>query len=131
MCLLCGGCLPIFCFYDSNLLRLTSFAACGLPGAIEYFTLALVKHKKLGILTQKRMNAILYNYIRFPMTLYSITVIHIAYTLGLTPSSSPIVVYYVIFLVYINGSFYNKLTIENHIQHKVAMRLNYLNAGRS
>ena len=121
-----GGCVPIFCSYNSNLIRLASFAGCGLPGAFEYFTLALVKHNKMNSLTQKWMNALMYNYFRYPATVYSVTVIHIAYSMSLTPAASIVIVYYIIFIIFMNGSFYNKLTIENHIHHRVAIKLNSL-----
>ena len=124
------GCIPIFCFYNSNLIRLASFAGCGLPGAIEYFMLALVKHKKLGSLTQKRMNSLMYNYFRYPATVYSVTVIHVAYTQGLTPVAPIAMVYYIIFIVFMNGSFYNKLTLENYVEHRIAFKLHSLNSGR-
>ncbi len=124
------GCIPIFYYYNSNLIRLTMFSACGLPGAIEYLTLTLVKHNKINSLTQKRFNSYLYNYFRYPTTIYSITIIYIAYLHDLTPVIYPIIVYYIMFLIFINGSFYNKLTLENHIQHKIAHRFNYLNAHR-
>lgn len=118
-----GGCLPIFYLYNTNLTRLASFAGCGLPGAIEYFTLSLVKHKKMNSLTQKQMNSFMYNYFRFPATLYSISVIHIAYMMSLTPPCSAALVYYIIFIIFLNGSFYNKLTVENHIEHKLLLKI--------
>jgi hypothetical protein len=110
----CGG-IPLFYYYNSNLTRLTSFAVCGLPGAIEYFTLTLVKHNKMKSLTQKQFNSYLYNYFRYPITIYGITIIYIAHTQNLTSETPSIVIYYIIFLVFMNGSFYNKLTIENAI----------------
>ena len=74
------------------------FSACGLPGAIEYLTLTLVKHNKINSLTQKRFNSYLYNYFRYPTTIYSITIIYIAYLHDLTPVIYPIIIYYIMFL---------------------------------
>ena len=73
------------------------------------------------------MNAIMYNYFRYPATVYSVTIIHIAYSMSLTPAASIIIVYYIIFIIFMNGSFYNKLTIENHLHHLVARKLHSLN----
>lgn len=125
------GCIPIFCFYNTNLIRLATFAGCGLPGAIEYFTLSLVKHKKLNSLTQKRLNSYMYNYFRFPATVYSISIIHIAYIMNLTPAAHIALVYYIIFIVFLNGSFYNKLTLDNHTEHKLLLKINNSNTKKN
>ena len=105
------GCVPIFYCYSSNLIRLTTFSGCGLPGAIEYLTLTLVKNNKLNSLKQKRFNSHLYNYFRYPTTIYSITVIYISYLQDLTQVIHPIIIYYIMLLVFINGSLDRKSVV--------------------
>ena len=55
-----AGFLPGILLSNSNLTRLVSFSGCGLTGVIEYATLALVKHKRLDYLTQKKINSYIY-----------------------------------------------------------------------
>jgi hypothetical protein len=116
------GCAPGFLIYNNNLVRLSSFAACGLTGTIEYFTLALVKHKKLNSLTQKNISSYLYNYVRYPLSIYSILAIYIVYINNPLIVTNTWLLMYVTFIIFLNGSFYNKLTIENYIIHKMIER---------
>ena len=52
------GVIPSLIFYNINLIRLAWFPTCGLPGCIEYLTLALVKHDRLCHIKQKRLNCL-------------------------------------------------------------------------
>lgn len=119
-----GGCIPACLFYNNNLMRLSSFAGCGLTGSIEYLTLALVKHNRLESLTQKKFNAYIYNYLRYPFTLYSVIATHIVSAENPNLVSWPIFLIYTNILVFLNGSFYNKLTIENYVTHKMVKNNN-------
>ena len=49
-----------------KLLSMSYFIGCGLPGAIDYGALTLVKHKKMNKLTEKYLNSLLNLYIRIP-----------------------------------------------------------------
>ena len=116
-----GGILPAYLYYNSNLTRLVSFSSCGLTGSIEYFMLALVKHKYLSALTQKRFNSYMYNYVRYPLSMYSVIANYVAYiNIDTLREGGPILLLYTNFLMYFNGSFYNKLTVENYVEHKMA-----------
>ena len=114
-----GGCLPTILLYKSNLVRLGWFACCGLPGFIEYLCLALVKHNKLSALTQKNICSYIYNWIRYPITIYCATLTYIAYISNITNGENGWSLTYISFILFFNGGFYNKLTIENYIIHKL------------
>ena len=105
--------------YNNNLMRLSIFASCGLTGIIEYFTLALVKHKKLNILTQKKLNAYMYNYLRYPLSIYSIIAAYMVYIHNPFIIDNVWIFIYINLIIFLNGSFYNKLTIENYIKYKL------------
>jgi len=112
------GVVPTIIFYDSNLVRLAWFPTCGLPGCIEYFTLALVKHGKLHYIVQKKIASYIYNFFRYPLTIYGPTLTYIAYKQKLLINYNPYILLYFNFILFFNGAFYNKVTIENYILHK-------------
>jgi hypothetical protein len=116
------GIIPCILCHSSNLIRIGSFTLCGLPGAIEYGTLSLVKHNKIKSITQKRIVSYIYNYFRYPITIYSSTLTYIAYIQGFKTNTDPRLILYVNLLLIINGSFYNKLTIENYMEHKLLVK---------
>ena len=127
------GVIPAILYYDFNLIKLAWFTACGLPGFIEYFSLSLVKHDKITSLTQKRVIAYVYNYIRFPIAVFGITVTYVIYknynNLDVDPNiindlNGYLIIYFNL-LLFFNGAFYNKLTIENYIVHKHRLVNNY------
>jgi hypothetical protein len=122
-----GGVLPAIVFYNSNLTRIGWFAASGLPGCIEYFCLSLVKHGKMNHILQKKINAYIYNYIRYPITIYCPAITYTAYKYGLLINYNPYILIYVNLILFINGGFYNKLTIENYISHKYKKNHSYNN----
>lgn len=112
------GVVPSILYYNSNLVRFAWFPTCGLPGCIEYFTLALVKHGKLESIKQKRINSYIYNYLRYPLTIYGPTITYVAYKNNLLSETNPYMLVYFNFLLFFNGAFYNKVTVENYILHK-------------
>ena len=112
------GVMPSLILYNTNMIRLAWFPTCGLPGCIEYFTLSLVKHDKLDPLTQKRINSYIYNYLRYPITVYGPTVTYIAYKQNLLYNTNAFIIVYFNLILFFNGAFYNKVSIENYILHK-------------
>ena len=113
------GLIPTLFIYNNNLVRLGWFAVGGLPGSIEYLTLSLVKHDKMCYINQKRITAYIYNYIRYPITIYCPALTYVAYKENKLPDIiNPIILTYICFLLFFNGGFYNKLTIENYITHR-------------
>ena len=117
------GALPVYYFYNYNTIRLCTFVGCGLPGLIEYTTLSLVKNNKMSSLTQKSLISNIYNYFRYPLTIFSASAIYIANQNLYTniPSNN---ILFVILMIFLNGSYFNKITIENCIHHKIMFELN-------
>lgn len=112
------GVIPSIVYYNNNLIRLAWLPSCGLPGCIEYFTLSLVKHDKLASIRQKRINSYVYNYIRYPLTVIGPTITYVAYKNNLLPNTNGFILLYFNCILFFNGAFYNKITIENYILHK-------------
>ena len=111
------GFVPAFLVYTNNLIRLASFAGCGITGFLEYSSLVLVKHNLIDSLKQKKFNSYLYNYVRYPLSLYSIVAMYLAYRKN-NLTINPLMLTYISIIIFFNGAFYNKLTVENYIQHK-------------
>lgn len=116
------GTLPIYYFYNINLIRFASFTGCGLPGVIEYFTLTLVKHEKMKSLTQKTIMVYVYNYFRYPVSIFSASLIYYNHIIGLTKNISNFWVSYIIFMIVFNSAYFNKLTIENRTWHYLSIK---------
>ena len=114
------ACLPAYIFYNNNLLRLSVFATCGATGSIEYFMLALVKHNRLTSIKQKMYNTYIYNYLRYPFSMYSVIAIYISslYNPEII-GNHPVLLLFMNLTILLNGAFYNKLAIENYIEHKM------------
>lgn len=116
------GTIPVYYYYNYNLVRLATFTGCGLPGAIEYGLLSLVKHNKMSSLRNKIIMSNIYNYFRYPFSILAGTMVYQCYILGYTPNVSKNVVFYTIFMIYFNGSYFNKLTIENKTWHSLVIK---------
>uniref|UniRef100_A0A6C0AKM5 TLC domain-containing protein n=1 Tax=viral metagenome TaxID=1070528 RepID=A0A6C0AKM5_9ZZZZ len=112
------GAIPMLLYWKGPFMQLTMFFTCGLPGAIDYFTLCLVKHNYILKLEQKNMSSLINNYLRFPGTIFSTTICYIGYMENIT-NYHPIFVGYGIFLIYFNGAYFSKLAIENNILHRL------------
>ena len=117
------GTIPVYYLYDKNVIRLTTFVGCGLPGSIEYLTLSLVKNNRMKQIHQKRIMAYIYNYFRYPFSIFSTSMIYMLHNLGYTNIKN-ISISYIIILIFFNGGFYNRVTIENYALHK------YIHYGR-
>ena len=116
------GTLPVYYYYNVNIIRLATFVGCGLPGAIEYCTLSLVKNNKITSLTQKTIMSNIYNYFRYPFGVYVCSYIYLVHIIGFTSWLNDFTVYYTIFMIFFNGSYFNKLTIENATWHRLSIR---------
>jgi len=112
------GLLPTLLIKTNNIMRIAWLSTCGLPGCIEYFTLSLVKHNKMCYIRQKNIISHVYNYIRYPITIYCPTVTYIAYCENKLIDYNVCIILYINLMLFFNGAFYNKLTVENYILHK-------------
>ena len=109
------GVVPCAFLFKTNISRLITFTGCGLPGIIEYGTLTLMKNNKISSLFQKKINSIMYAYLRCPLSIFNVSFMYIGYKTGYFENENPIILLYIIFLTYINGTFYNMLAIENYV----------------
>ena len=112
------GAVPMLLYWKGPFMQLTLFFTCGLPGAIDYFTLCLVKHNYILKTEQKNISSLINNYMRFPGTVFSVTICYIGYMENKI-NYHPIFVVYGIFLIYFNGAYFSKLAIENNIVHRL------------
>ena len=67
---------------------------------------------------QKNIISHVYNYIRYPITIYCPTVTYIAYCENKLIDYNVYIILYINLMLFFNGAFYNKLTVENYVLHK-------------
>jgi len=118
------GVLPCIFFWNYNIINLWILSGCGLPGAIEYFMLSLVKKDMLSCKRQKYISANINNYMRLPITMYGLSLTYIAYMEKIIYCNS-IFLIYICILIYTNGTFFNKVAIENYIKYKYTNKIEY------
>ena len=65
-------------------------------------------------------NTYIYNYLRYPFSMYSVIAIYISslYNPEII-GNYPMLLLFMNLTILLNGSFYNKLAIENYIEHKM------------
>ena len=118
------GVFPCIFYWKYNIINLWILPGCGLPGAIDYFMLTLVKNNMLSYEKQKCISSNINNYMRLPISIYGLSLTYIAYMERLIYCNSIFFIYTLI-LIYINGTFFNKLAIENHIKYKYTNKISY------
>ena len=97
-------------FGNINIINLLYFTGCGFTGAIEYFLLSLKKHNVISRNYQKLINSYIYNYIRYPSSIFCITMFYLHYNLG-NLSISYFKLLFTMIISFFNGSYYNYLTL--------------------
>ena len=112
------GVLPSILFLETNQYLLIYISCCGLPGLFEYFYLALYKNDYITLLDSKLMNIIIHNFIRYPLCISGSTFNLIAYKNGILKDNF-FMTLYINFLLYINGSIYNYLTLNSYFIKKI------------
>ena len=118
------GILPSLIFVRTNQIYLGYIACSGIPGVIEYSILSLYKNNKINLITQKKINSSLYNYVRYPMCLFgsSINILAMNYN-SIARSEKLYVTLYLNLLLFINGSLFNELTMTSYISNYYKNRL--------
>ena len=106
--------VPGIFFWSNPLIHVWYIFACGIPGGIEYYMLCFVKHGYMSKLTQKRWSSLINTYIRCPGILFVSFASYIGYMSGLIDLPGWFV-FYLCFSVFMNGTFFGKLSVENHI----------------
>lgn len=118
------GAIPSFLFVKSNIMKQANLIGCGIPGFIEYTTLSLVKHNIISSNTQKKISSYMYSYFRGPMCMFSATFLILYNNQQICRiKENYMLLNYLSFCCYINGSFFSKLAIENSIEYKYSKNL--------
>lgn len=116
--------LPTVCIpgmvYDWGCLCnwLVSFV-CGVPGAVDYFVLAMQKEGRLGGWNQKRLSANLNVWVRLPGTLTGTVIAAVLYRQGVAKGVPTwALITQVVFLSF-NVLYYTKQSVLNYALHSV------------
>ena len=109
------GVLPTIFYIKTNQIYLGYIACCGIPGVIEYGTLALYKKNKLSLNTQKHIICYLYNYLRYPLALYGCFLNYISWKYNNVLNSENLYFsIYINILLFLNGSVFNQLYLKSY-----------------
>ena len=111
------GVIPGMIYVKSNQIYLHKIACSGIPGIIEYGTLALYKNNRISKINQKYINTLLYVYFRLPLCILGVTMNYMAYNEKLIKDPLWITLY-VNFLLYLNGTVFTFLTVDSYCKVK-------------
>ncbi len=111
------GVLPSVLYIEYNQLYLGYLACSGIPGVIEYGTLALYKNDKISLFNQKRICTFLYIYLRFPLCIYGVTMNCIGYKMNIIKDNL-LLTFYINLLLYLNGTIFTHLTCASYFRIK-------------
>ena len=67
----------------------------------------------------------MYVYLRNPLAIFNVSFMYISYINGNLAEEGPYILFYIMALTYFNGTFYNKLAVENYRDTYYKMYLNY------
>ena len=111
------GVLPVIFYINYNQIFLGYIACNGIPGIIEYGTLALYKNNKISIYTQKCVSSLLYIYLRLPLCITGVCYNFIGYNNGYIKDNLYLSLYINV-LLYFNGTFFTHLTLQSFYKIK-------------
>ena len=113
------GILPTILWVKTNQIYYGYIACSGIPGIIEYGILTLTKNGKISQYKQKLINAFIYNYIRCPMCIYGActNITMLKYNKILRVDNIYLTIY-INFLLFLNGTIFNQLTLSSYYKHK-------------
>lgn len=117
------GVFPCFLCLQSNQYVMAYIACAGLPGIIEYGTLALYKNEKISLLKQKQINSLLYIFFRYPLCVFGVTVNFINYKSNILKDNL-FMTLYLNYLLFFNGSLFTFLTLESYFRLKYNIKKN-------
>ena len=90
----------------------TGMLICGLPGGITYVCLCLVKYKKMGKITEKKINRFLNLYLRGPGLIMVAFSLWISFMNGTLPFH-PIIAALMGGFIFFNGVYYTDEVVGN------------------
>lgn len=111
------GVVPVIKYINYNQIYLGYLSCSGLPGIIEYGTLALYKNNKMTLIRQKQILTYVYIYLRLPLCIFGSTMNYIAVLNGYI-SDNIYLTFYINVLLYLNGTFFADLTVESYYKTK-------------
>ncbi len=111
------GIIPGMIFINSNQLFFHKISCGGLPGMIEYASLVLYKHDIISKYRQKRLNTILYIFLRLPLCIFGAVYNMLAYYHGYIEDPLWITLY-VNIMLYFNGTLFTYLTGDSFYKLK-------------
>lgn len=113
------GIVPTILYINTNQIYFGYIACSGIPGIIEYSVLTLMKNNIITQYKQKKINAFIYNYIRYPMCVYGActNIIMTRYNKILKKDNIYITIYINI-LLFLNGTIFNQLTLATYYKTK-------------
>jgi len=111
------GIIPGMLFTNSNQLYFQLISGGGITGMIEYGSLSLMKHDMITKYNQKRLNMIIYIFVRLPLCVTGCVCNIIAYSNNLINDQLWITVYLNL-LLYLNGTLFTYLTCKSYADYK-------------
>ena len=111
------GVLPVIFYINSNQIYLGYIACNGIPGIIEYGSLALYKNNKITLYKQKCICSMLYIYLRLPLCVMGIVYNYLGYIYNYY-SDNVYLTFYINTLLYFNGTFFTHLTLQSFYKVK-------------
>ena len=116
------GIIPNILITQSNQSCLAYIACMGIPGIIEYTSLALYKNNYINLLDQRKLIAFIYNYFRYPLCVFGVTLNYINYKNSKLIDNFYLTVHLNV-LLFINGALFNYLTINSYCEHKNKLKI--------
>ena len=111
------GVIPSLLYIEYNQIYLGYIACSGIPGVIEYGTLALYKNNKISLYNQKRICTFLYIYLRFPLCIYGVSMNYVGYKNNVIKDNLLLTIYINV-LLYLNGTIFTHLTCGSYFRIK-------------
>ena len=108
------GVFPISYYFKYNLVSIFYFTGCGFTGFLEYGMLTLVKNNYIEKINQKKYTKFLYNFLRYPLSIYSCSLTWIHNQNGTLIYCSSSLIFYLILISFSNSAIFNILTIESY-----------------
>jgi len=105
--------IDISCAKTSNAVI---FFVSGLPGAIDYYLMALVKEKQLSVAVEKKINTYLNVYLRSPGILYVATIAYVKYCAGYYENA--IFTFTALAVLFWNAQFFMVIVVYAYGKHK-------------
>lgn len=118
------GVAPVIFLIKTNQVYFGYIACSGIPGIFEYTILTLSKNNYITNLEQKKINSLIYNFIRYPMCIYGAAsnILFRNYN-QIILNDNLVLSIYINLLLFLNGSVFNYLIIISYINLKYVNKI--------